>query len=161
MTTIKPISSAYVNSQYKSDRAEKIKKFINVAVPVIVATGITKKALSRSGIKLTDIFKNGNASKLWNSVINVLSAPVNKIQNKFASAVNKVVYCKLPATVADTGGSGIGATIGVILSGAICKLITNIANAVVDFLSAKVNDKLSPKPENNTISNETNVKELD
>ena len=150
MTTIKPISSAYVNSQYKSDRAEKIKKFINVAVPVIVAAGITKKALSRSGIKLTDIFKNGNASKLWNSVINVLSTPVNFLQNKLSKVGSQLGIAKLstaaPAIAAPaTSGSGLKASLSAIAISFITDLVTRLGAKLVDFICGKADDLLKPK----------------
>lgn len=159
MTTINATNSVYTYNSNKSDRAEKAKKFIRVAVPVIAATVVTKKALNHSGVKLADIFKNGNASKLWNSVINVLSAPVNAIKNKFSKIAGSLGCAKLAASQPVTGGSGLKATLTTIIVGAFVNLVSKITDSIVDFISGKVNDKLAPKSQENSAPKETLIDE--
>ncbi len=149
MTTIKPTSPIYVNSQFKSGRAEKAKKFIRVAVPVIATAVVTKKALAGSGVKLADIFKNGNISKVWKSAMNVLSAPVNFIQNKFAKVGSKLGCAKLASSAPATGASGLKATLGTVLIAGITTLASRVINSVVDYCSNKIDNWLKPKEEQN------------
>ena len=148
MTTINSTTPIYVNSKYKSERAEKVKKFIKVAVPVIVATGVTKKALNHSGVKLADIFKNGNASKLWNSVINVLSSPLNFVQNKLAKVGSLLGNAKLSTVTTSTGGSVLKATLGTLAISLITDLVTRLGAKLVDFICGKADDLLKPKSVN-------------
>lgn len=133
MTTISATNSAYTYNFNKSDRAEKAKKIFKTVVPVVVATAITKKALNKSGVKLVDIFKNGNASKFSKSLINVLSAPANFIQNK------------LSAVAPATGGSGLKATFGALAISLLTDLVSRLGAKLVDFICGKADDFLKPK----------------
>lgn len=145
MTTINAINSAYTYNSNKSDRAEKAKKIIKAVVPVVVATAVTKKALNHSGVKLADIFKNGNASKLWKSLVNVLSAPVNFLQNKLSKVGSQLGFAKLSASAPATGGSGLKATLAAIGVSFITDLVTRLGAKLVDFICGKADDLLKPK----------------
>ena len=116
---------------------------------------VTKKALAHSGIKLTEIFKNGNASKVWKSAINVLSAPVNAIQNKLGCA-------KLSASSPVAGGSGFKATLSAIGIGLITDLVSRIGSKLVDFFCNKADDILKPKSDKTpeTKPQDTNIDEV-
>lgn len=145
MTTINATNSAYTYNFNKSDRAENAKKFIKVAVPVIAATVVTKKALNLGGIKLADIFKNGNASKLLNSVINVFSAPVNFLQNKLSKVGSQLGIAKLSTAMPATGGSGLKATFGALAISLLTDLVSRLGAKLVDFICGKADDLLKPK----------------
>lgn len=145
MTTIGVTNSVYTYNSNKSERAEKAKKIIKTAVPVVMAAVVTKKALNHSGVKLADIFKNGNASKLWNSVINVLSTPVNFLQNKLSKVGSQLGIAKFSTAAPATSGSGLKATLSAIAISFITDLVTRLGAKLVDFICGKADDLLKPK----------------
>lgn len=149
MTAINLTNGIYSYNFNKSERVEKAKKFIRVAVPVIATAVLTKKSLAGSGVKLADIFKNGNISKVWKSAMNVLSAPVNFIQNKFAKVGFKLGCAKLASSAPATGASGLKATLGTVLIAGITTLASRVINSVVDYCSNKIDSWLKPKEEQN------------
>ena len=73
--------------------------------------------------------------------------------------LNKLGCVKLSSSQAATGGSGLKATLTTILASALVDLVGKIAGSVVDFISGKVNDKLTPKPQENPALKETLIDE--
>jgi len=142
-----PNSKANINMQRAPKESRTAERLAEIAAVSGIAIGVSTKALSKSGLKLTDLFKSNNIGKFAQNFKSVASATLAKPANTLIKGVAKI----LPNVVkTPTSTSGLLTALGAILTSAAINLVGKIVDLIVDFCAAKAKNALTPKTESVT-----------